>query len=228
MSDRIAVFNEGRIEQVGPPAEVYEHPRTEFVAGFVGVSNCSTRDGRTLSVRPEKIRILDDGARPNRERTSSRGRSARSSTRDGNSLHRGAGRRRRADRRRPEPRDDLGTSTRGARQDGAAPVAAEHERRTRDTGTKETDDTKTKDDSSGLASSPSWGRSRSWARMRWRRRRGRRHDDQASGAQLKQSIGKGEGEVNLIAWAGYVEDGSTDPKVDWVTRSRRRRAARST
>ena len=40
---------------------------------------------------------------------------------------------------------------------------------------------------------------------------------QASGAQLKQSIGDGEGEVNLIAWAGYVEDGSTDPKVDWVT-----------
>ena len=40
---------------------------------------------------------------------------------------------------------------------------------------------------------------------------------QASGAQLKQSIGEGEGEVNLIAWAGYVEDGSTDPKVDWVT-----------
>ena len=40
---------------------------------------------------------------------------------------------------------------------------------------------------------------------------------QAAGAQLKQSIGEGEGEVNLIAWAGYVEDGSTDPKVDWVT-----------
>jgi putative spermidine/putrescine transport system substrate-binding protein len=40
---------------------------------------------------------------------------------------------------------------------------------------------------------------------------------QASGAQMKQSIGEGEGEVNLIAWAGYVEDGSTDPKVDWVT-----------
>ena len=53
--------------------------------------------------------------------------------------------------------------------------------------------------------------------MRWRRRRGRRHDDTGPGAQLKQSIGKGEGEVNLIAWAGYVEDGSTDPKVDWVT-----------
>ena len=39
MSDRIAVFNAGRIEQVGTPAEVYEHPANEFVAGFVGVSN---------------------------------------------------------------------------------------------------------------------------------------------------------------------------------------------
>jgi putative spermidine/putrescine transport system ATP-binding protein len=64
MSDRIAVFNEGRIEQVGPPAQVYEHPLTEFVAGFVGVSNLLTRDGHSLSVRPEKIRILDDGAQP--------------------------------------------------------------------------------------------------------------------------------------------------------------------
>jgi putative spermidine/putrescine transport system ATP-binding protein len=64
MSDRIAVFNEGRIEQVGPAAQVYEHPRTEFVAGFVGVSNLLERDGRSLSVRPEKIRILDDGAQP--------------------------------------------------------------------------------------------------------------------------------------------------------------------
>jgi putative spermidine/putrescine transport system substrate-binding protein len=40
---------------------------------------------------------------------------------------------------------------------------------------------------------------------------------EAAGAQMKQSIGKGEGRVDLIAWAGYVEDGSTDPKVDWVT-----------
>ena len=34
---------------------------------------------------------------------------------------------------------------------------------------------------------------------------------------MAKSVGKGEGKVNLIAWAGYVEDGSTDPKVDWVT-----------
>jgi putative spermidine/putrescine transport system ATP-binding protein len=59
MSDRLAVFNEGRIEQVGPPAEVYERPATEFVAGFVGVSNVIARDGRKFTVRPEKIRILE-------------------------------------------------------------------------------------------------------------------------------------------------------------------------
>jgi putative spermidine/putrescine transport system ATP-binding protein len=57
MSDRLAVFNHGRIEQVGPPAEVYEHPATEFVAGFVGVSNVVERDGRRFTVRPEKIRM---------------------------------------------------------------------------------------------------------------------------------------------------------------------------
>jgi putative spermidine/putrescine transport system ATP-binding protein len=61
MSDRLAVFNHGRIEQVGGPAEVYERPATEFVAGFVGTSNVVERDGRRFTVRPEKIRILDDG-----------------------------------------------------------------------------------------------------------------------------------------------------------------------
>ena len=39
MSDRIAVMNHGRIEQVGDPEEVYERPATTFVAGFIGVSN---------------------------------------------------------------------------------------------------------------------------------------------------------------------------------------------
>ena len=62
MSDRLAVFNAGRIEQVGPPAEVYERPSTEFVAGFVGVSNVLARPGGHVTIRPEKIRILDRGA----------------------------------------------------------------------------------------------------------------------------------------------------------------------
>ncbi|HWM36354.1 MAG TPA: ABC transporter ATP-binding protein [Streptomyces sp.] len=68
MSDRIAVFNEGRIEQTGTPAEIYERPATPFVAGFVGTSNLLSGEtaeqvvGRagTFSVRPEKIRVLKD------------------------------------------------------------------------------------------------------------------------------------------------------------------------
>ena len=63
MSDRLAVFNEGRIEQIGAPAEVYERPATEFVAGFVGVSNVLERNGRKFTVRPEKIRMHFDEAR---------------------------------------------------------------------------------------------------------------------------------------------------------------------
>jgi putative spermidine/putrescine transport system ATP-binding protein len=62
MSDRIAVFNRGRIEQVGTPAEVYERPATPFVAGFVGTSNLLTDEGGTYSIRPEKIRLLDEEA----------------------------------------------------------------------------------------------------------------------------------------------------------------------
>jgi putative spermidine/putrescine transport system ATP-binding protein len=65
MSDRIAVFNHGLVEQVGAPAQVYERPATRFVAGFVGTSNLLTgaaarsivgRDG-TFTVRPEKIHL---------------------------------------------------------------------------------------------------------------------------------------------------------------------------
>jgi putative spermidine/putrescine transport system ATP-binding protein len=61
MSDRIAVFSAGRIEQVGTPGEIYEHPANEFVASFVGTSNVVHRDGRLYTVRPEKIRLLDYG-----------------------------------------------------------------------------------------------------------------------------------------------------------------------
>jgi putative spermidine/putrescine transport system ATP-binding protein len=65
MSDRIAVFNQGKIEQVGSPAEIYEHPATAFVASFVGVSNLVsgelakriTGSDTTFSIRPEKIHL---------------------------------------------------------------------------------------------------------------------------------------------------------------------------
>ena len=68
MADRIAVFNQGQIVQVGSPKEIYEQPANEFVAGFVGISNLlhpeSSReilgkDG-TFSIRPEKIKLGHD------------------------------------------------------------------------------------------------------------------------------------------------------------------------
>ena len=70
MSDRIAVFNRGRIEQVGSPSEVYERPVSAFVAGFVGVSNlisgplavAITGSDALLSVRPEKIHLAEPAA----------------------------------------------------------------------------------------------------------------------------------------------------------------------
>jgi putative spermidine/putrescine transport system ATP-binding protein len=61
MSDRIAVFSDGRLEQVGTPGEIYERPANEFVAAFVGTSNVVQQDGRRYTVRPEKIRLLDEG-----------------------------------------------------------------------------------------------------------------------------------------------------------------------
>jgi len=72
MSNRLAVFNQGRIEQVGSPADVYEHPSTTFVAGFVGTSNLLKdhtarevigSDG-VFTVRPEKIRLAEPGESP--------------------------------------------------------------------------------------------------------------------------------------------------------------------
>jgi putative spermidine/putrescine transport system ATP-binding protein len=65
MSDRIAVFNQGKVEQIGTPAEIYEHPTTPFVAGFVGVSNLVSGEiakritgaEATFSIRPEKIHL---------------------------------------------------------------------------------------------------------------------------------------------------------------------------
>jgi putative spermidine/putrescine transport system ATP-binding protein len=69
MSDRIAVFNGGRVEQVSVPVELYERPGNEFVAGFVGVSNLLERDGERFTIRPEKVQLVDPTATPNGLRT---------------------------------------------------------------------------------------------------------------------------------------------------------------
>ena len=67
MSDRLAVFNQGKIEQVGAPAEIYERPATAFVADFVGISNLVNAtlaqaligSAQPFAIRPEKIRMID-------------------------------------------------------------------------------------------------------------------------------------------------------------------------
>ena len=91
MSDRIAVMNKGVVEQMGTPRELYEHPATAFVAGFIGTSNlirlapgeragdlgvmrladgqrivarCDGLDEQQLTVRPEKIVIANDDPGP--------------------------------------------------------------------------------------------------------------------------------------------------------------------
>jgi putative spermidine/putrescine transport system ATP-binding protein len=69
MSDRIAVFSQGRIEQIGSPSEVYERPANEFVAGFVGISNVLDRNGRRFTIRPERIRFSTDGGEPGKVRS---------------------------------------------------------------------------------------------------------------------------------------------------------------
>ena len=82
MSDRLAVFNQGRIVQEGTPMDVYEHPATRFVAGFVGASNCIegelarrlTGSPACFAIRPERIRIIppEEAALPGHPRLAGR------------------------------------------------------------------------------------------------------------------------------------------------------------
>ena len=75
MSDRIAVFSQGRIEQIGTPAEIYERPASTFVAGFVGTSNLVggevakriTGSDQMFSIRPEKIHMTAENTQPEKD-----------------------------------------------------------------------------------------------------------------------------------------------------------------
>ena len=70
LSDRVAVFNNGKIEQVGSPREVYEFPQTEFVAQFLGTTNLLPAElseellgsKQTHSLRPERVHLVDQAA----------------------------------------------------------------------------------------------------------------------------------------------------------------------
>ena len=70
MSDRVAVMNDGQIEQLAPPQEVYDRPATDFVAEFIGDTNFVRANGKRVAVRPERMRVATTG-------TGSRGRSSR-------------------------------------------------------------------------------------------------------------------------------------------------------
>jgi putative spermidine/putrescine transport system ATP-binding protein len=82
MSDRLAVFNKGQVEQLGTPAEVYERPATGFVAGFVGTSNilqgaaakAVTGSSDPFTIRPEKIAIAEVGTAANGDEYTATGR----------------------------------------------------------------------------------------------------------------------------------------------------------
>ena len=232
MSDRLAVFNHGRIEQIGAPAEVYEHPASEFIAGFVGVSNVLERDGRRFTVRPEKIRLLGDGEEPE----------------PGVDLEEGT------------IRDvvyvgtitrylvelDAGGELQVVRQNLETPRARRWSDRAPGPARWRPEHTRNREhfERRNVTMQRRVGR---WAAATLATTvlcfmaAGCGGDDEgdagstgatteASGAPegMMQTLGAGEGQVNLIAWAGYVEDGSTDPKVDWVSDFERTRAARST
>ena len=81
MSDRIVVFNSGRIDQVGTPEQVYEKPRSNFVAGFLGTANIFSVDvarkflgaATTVSIRPERIRLQAPETKIDKSETSVKG-----------------------------------------------------------------------------------------------------------------------------------------------------------
>jgi putative spermidine/putrescine transport system ATP-binding protein len=59
LSDRVCVMNLGCVEQVGSPAQIYDHPASDFVASFVGEMNRIRIGEESLSVRPERVRLVD-------------------------------------------------------------------------------------------------------------------------------------------------------------------------
>ena len=211
MSDRLAVFNAGRIEQIGAPADVYEHPASEFIAGFVGVSNVLDRGGRRFTVRPEKVQLLD-GPRGGLHCEAGTVRDvayAGMITRYLVDLATGG--------ELQVVRQNLETSSQDAlEQRGRRVTVGWRDEHTyaipeRDEGNRD------EDESGGGRAGRGGARRRRGLRRRRREQRLRRRRRRPEGPKALEKLGEGEGEVDLIAWAGYVEDGSTDPKVDWVS-----------
>ena len=184
MSDRIAVFNQGRIEQVGTPAEMYEHPATEFVAGLHRhVEHPRARRAHVHRAAGEDPALDGRGGRGRAGRDH-----GRRLPRPRHQVHRRARRRRRADGGAAEPRDVVGGRPRDGEE--ARPAPLEPGRGIRDSG-----------GGNGEANSLRIRRRsrRSWRPLPSRRRASRR------ASALPTSVGAGEGKLTLVAWEGYTE-----------------------
>ncbi len=59
MADKIVVMNNAQIEQIGTPQEIYEYPKTPFVADFIGTVNMLSKEGASMAIRPEQIQIAE-------------------------------------------------------------------------------------------------------------------------------------------------------------------------
>ena len=236
LSDRIAVFNEGRIEQVGTAREIYEQPANAFVAGFVGTSNllrgeqAERATGRrgTFGIRPEKLTIAAPG-RAARRRRRLRGRHRRRGRvrRPGDPLRRRPRRRRTADRAGGErpPRQPRRAAARGPGGAALAPRAPDRGPRA----TARPTAPMTHPPHKGVPSendhearrrarrAPSWPCRAVGPTAGPRTRSGARAGSPRPTSSRSTSSATPEGEVSVLAWPGYVEDGSNDPEVDWIS-----------
>ncbi len=231
MSDRVAVFNEGKVEQVATPVELYESPASPFVAGFVGTSNriggeaaraILGADGE-FAVRPEKLRVAAPGRGPRLRRG---GRPAAASARWSTSA--------------PAPTPSSSSTpahVSPCRGPTAAPPPALRWRsrtvRSRWSSTAAP---------SSLSRDPPTQPRRSHEHAHATPCRDPRSSSPHPGGRsaapkdrprpaprpravrftppdvpMQQSMGATEGSVNILAWPGYAEDGSTDKSIDWVT-----------
>ncbi len=226
LCDRLAVFNNGRIEQIGAAREVYENPANRFVADFVGTSN--VLDGAAAEALLGRRGHLRDPARAHRVLVGAADRARRActaSTADGvprwstparspgsPPRHRLAGVRAHRDRccqRRGVHRP----SHHGTPVVLAWPDTAVHRSHIGST------------EGVAMTSTPSAVSASRWPRARALVLAGCSSSDDSGGTARRRhrrwrpptAVGDGEGELNLIAWAGYAENGSNDPTVDWVT-----------
>ncbi len=225
LCDRLAVFNHGRIEQVGKARDVYEYPANRFVADFVGTSNVLDGEAARRARRPAgSVRGAagtDRGRRGGRRRRAGhpqcrrhRGRShlrrphhtRRRRRRTGRDADRDRAQQCRTAARRPRPRRARSPCPGPRTPFTTCPTESHEERPMKSTAIRlGLAMTACAVLVSGMVTACSGSKPA--------------NDSGTAPPKMEPlgSLGNGEGQLNLIAWAGYAENGSNDPKVDWVT-----------